>query len=34
VNQTTGFFGGRPTGRVNKWPIRLCNTWLAGRRIA
>jgi hypothetical protein len=21
-------FGGRPTGRVNKWPIRLCNTWL------
>jgi GNAT superfamily N-acetyltransferase len=24
--------GGRPTGRLSKWPIRRCNTWLAGKR--
>jgi hypothetical protein len=29
-----GFFGGRPTGRVSKWLIRRCSTWLAGERIA
>ena len=27
-------FGGRPTGRVSKWPIRSCSTRLVGSRIA
>ena len=29
-----GFLGGRPTGRLSRWPIRRCSTWLAGKRIA